>query len=135
NAKDGTKVSGATHIQGNLDTEGYVDIKGSLKTGGNVTGVDIYFDRYKWYYFGYWMWLILYFWKWFRIPYVIGGNILAKNYLEVNRTHIKGDVRAKRVRIRRFCQIDGDIYYTEECRIHKKAKFVGKLLQINEEEL
>jgi len=135
-AKQGAKIRGSANIKLNLETEGYVDIKGSAKIGGNVTGVDIIFDQRKWYAFWYyWTFYIFNFWRIFRKAYEIGGCIIAKNTVDINRTNVAGDIKARTITLRRFTKVDGTVYYVDECLVHKKAELVNQPVRIALEEL
>ncbi|MBA7543747.1 hypothetical protein ES705_36087 [subsurface metagenome] len=134
-AKHGAKIRGSANIILNLETEGYVDIKGGAKIGGNVTGVDISFDQHKWYAFWYWTSYIISFWRIFRKAYEIGGSIIAKNTVVINCTHVAGDIKARAVTLRRFTKVDGTVYYVDECIVHKKAELANQPVRIALEEL
>jgi predicted acyltransferase (DUF342 family) len=136
NAEHGCKLTGSVKVDQNLDTNGLANLKSKTRVGGNVTGVDIFFDKYKWYHFWYWFGRAsLFFFKYFRIFYEIGGNVSAKNIIDITRSHVKGDLKARKVIIRRWTQVDGNVYFVDDCFIHRKAKLAYEPVRINKEEL
>ncbi len=98
--------------------------------------MNIFFDKYKWYHFWYWFSRVfLFFFKYFRIFYEIGGNVIAKNTVDIARSHVKGDIKARKVIIRRWTQVDGTVYFADDYKIHKRAKLVNEPVRISKEEL
>lgn len=117
----GIKLSGSSEINGNLSSEKDVRIDGSTYIEGNVVGEDVLFgiseDIKK------------------RQHYRVRGSILAKNRVEVNKTHVDGDVKGKYIVIGKGSEILGTVYYVKNIEVDKKVKLANETIQINLDEL
>ena len=82
---EGIELSGSSDINGNLSAQKTIKIDGNTKIEGNAVGENILFgasegDKKKQH-------------------YQIHGSILAKNAVEVHKTHVEGDIKGKDVTI------------------------------------
>lgn len=118
---EGIEFSGSSNINGNLSAQKSIKIDGSTKIEGNVVAENVLMGasegvRKKQH-------------------YRIHGSILAKNTVDVNRTHVEGDIKGKDVTIGRGSEILGTVYYVDKIEIDKKAKLANEPTQINLDEL
>ncbi|MBA7713636.1 hypothetical protein ES703_122642 [subsurface metagenome] len=118
---EGIEFSGSSNINGNLSAQKSIKIDGSTKIEGNVVAENVLMGasegvRKKQH-------------------YRIHGSILAKNIVDVNRTHVEGDIKGKDVTIGRGSEILGTVYYVDKIEIDKKAKLANEPTQINLDEL
>jgi cytoskeletal protein CcmA (bactofilin family) len=120
-AEQGIELSGSSEINGNLSSEKSIRIDGSTNIAGNVVGDDILFGvsegTKK------------------KQHYKVHGSILAKNKVEVNKTHVDGDVKGKEIIVGKGSEILGTIYYVNKIEVDKKAKLVNEPSQIQIDEL
>ncbi len=113
----GIKFSGSSIINGNLSSEKTIRIDGSTYIEGNVVaediliGVDEHLRK--------------------KQHYKIHGSILAKNNVNISRTHVEGDVKGKIVIIGRNTEILGTVYYIDKIEIDKKAKLAVEPLKLD----
>ncbi len=119
--EQGIKLSGSSEINGNLSSEKNVRIDGSTNIAGNVVGEDVLFgaseDIKK------------------RQHYRVHGSILSKNRVEVNKTHVDGDVKGKYIIVGKGSEILGTVYYVKNIEVDKKVKLANEPIQINLDEL
>ncbi|MFX1304967.1 MAG: hypothetical protein ACFE9X_16550 [Promethearchaeota archaeon] len=116
----GVKLSGSSDINGNLSSEKSINIDGSTNIEGNVVAEDIIIGVSE---------------KIRKQHYKIHGSILAKNNVDVIRTHVDGDIKGKNVSIGRGSEILGNVYYVDTIEIDDKAKLANEPTQIKIEEL
>ncbi len=116
----GIKFSGSSDINGNLSSEKNISIDGSTNIEGNVVAEDIIIGVSE---------------KIKKQHYKILGSILAKNNVDVIRTHVEGDIKGKNVTIGRGSEILGTVYYVDTIEIDKKAKLANEPIQIKLDEL
>ncbi len=62
-------------------------------------------------------------------PYKVSGTILGNNTVDLRGTVVNEDVKARRVRIRKYSRIEGQVYYGDSIRIHRKAKLSKEPIQ------
>ena len=116
------KFSGNSEINGNLSSEKSIKIDGSTHIEGNVVAEDVFFGvsdkstKKK---------------QHFRVH----GSILAKNDVDILRTHVDGDVKGKNITLGRGVEILGTVYYVENIEMEKKVKLANEPIQITSEEL
>ena len=119
--EQGIQLSGSSDINGNLSSEKSIRIDGSTYIEGNVVGEEVLFgvseNIRK------------------RQHYKIHGSILAKNKVDVIRTHVKGDIKGKDVTIGKGSEILGTIYYVDKIEVDKKVKLANEPTQIKLDEL
>jgi cytoskeletal protein CcmA (bactofilin family) len=116
----GVELSGSSDINGNLSSEKSINIEGSTNIEGNVVAEDINIgipEKIK------------------KQHYRVHGSILAKNNVDVIRTHVVGDIKGKNVTIGRGTEILGNVYYVDNIEIDNKAKLANEPTQIKIEEL
>ena len=115
------KFSGSSEINGNLSSEKSISIDGSTYIEGNVVAEEVLFgvsrEKIK------------------KQHYKIHGSILAKNNVDVIRTHVEGDIKGKAVTIGPGSEILGTVYYVDNVEIDKKAKLANEPTQIKLDEL
>ena len=115
-------LSGSSNINGNLSAEKSITINGSTNIEGNVVAEDVLFGVSD---------VIKLKQQHFRVQ----GRIHAKNNIEINKTHVEGDVRSKNVKIGKGTEILGNVYYVENLEVDKKAKLANEPIKINLDEL
>ncbi len=117
----GISLSGSSEINGNLSSEKKITIDGTTYIEGNVVAEDVLFgvsrEKIK------------------KQHYRIQGSILAKNNVDIIRSHIEGDIKGKEVAIGQGSEILGNIYYVDNIEIDKKAKLANEPTQIDLGEL
>jgi len=119
--EQGIKLSGSSEINGNLSSEKNITIDGSTYIEGNVVAEDVLFgvsrEKIK------------------KQHYKIHGSILAKNNVDIIKTHVEGDIKGKVVTIGQGSEILGTVYYVDNIEIDKKAKLTNESIQIKLDEL
>ena len=119
--EQGIKLSGSSEINGNLSSEKNITIDGSTYIEGNVVAQDVLFgvsrEKIK------------------KQHYKIHGSILAKNNVDIIKTHVEGDIKGKVVTIGQGSEILGTVYYVDNIEIDKKAKLTNESIQIKLDEL
>ncbi|MFX1343766.1 MAG: hypothetical protein ACFFAI_01575 [Promethearchaeota archaeon] len=118
---EGIEISGASSINGNISAQKSIKIDGSTKIEGNAIAENVLLGasegvRKKQH-------------------YRIHGSILAKNIVDINKTHVEGDIKGKDIKIGRGSEILGIVYYVDKIEVDKKAKLANEPIQIKEEEL
>ncbi|MFX0081896.1 MAG: hypothetical protein ACFE94_09100 [Candidatus Hodarchaeota archaeon] len=118
---EGIEISGSSSINGNISAQKSIKIDGSTKIEGNAVAENVLLgaseETRK------------------KQHYRIHGSILAKNIVDVNRTHVDGDIKGKDVRIGRGAEILGTVYYVDKIEVDKKAKLAKEPTQIELHEL
>lgn len=120
------KVFGATSIDGDIIAQGDVKIKGGANVSGNISANNVILGRKRW-------WNIFSMKQGANRPYRIKGTILGNNTVDIRGTVVTEDVKGRRVRIRKYSRIEGQIYYVDSIRIHRKTKINSEPIQIKEE--
>lgn len=118
--ENGIKLSGSSDINGNLSSEKSINLDGSANIEGNVVADDVIIgvpEKIK------------------KQHYKIHGSIIAKNNVDIIRTHVDGDIKGKEVTIGQGSEILGNIYYVDTIEIDKKAKLANEPTQIKLDEL
>jgi cytoskeletal protein CcmA (bactofilin family) len=119
--EQGVQLSGSTEINGNLSSSKEIKIDGTTYIEGNVVGEDILFgasqDIKK------------------KQNYRVHGSILAKNNVNIIKTHVDGDIKAKEIIIGKGSEILGNIYYVEKIEMDKKVKYHEEPIKIELDEL
>ncbi|MFW9828756.1 MAG: hypothetical protein ACFFEY_14280 [Candidatus Thorarchaeota archaeon] len=119
--EQGIQLSGSSEINGNLSSAKVVRIDGSTYIEGNVVGEEVLFgvsETVK-----------------KKQHYRVHGSILAKNKINIVRTHVDGDVKGRDIKIGRGSQVIGNVYYVKNIEVDKKVKLNNEPLQIKEDEL
>jgi cytoskeletal protein CcmA (bactofilin family) len=119
--EQGIQLSGSSEINGNLSSAKVVRIDGSTYIEGNVVGEEVLFgtsETIK-----------------KKQHYRVHGSILAKNKVNIIRTHVDGDIKAKEVKIGKGSEILGNIYYVDKIEMDKKVKCNKEPIQIQLDEL
>ncbi|MHA2035206.1 MAG: hypothetical protein ACW972_09180 [Promethearchaeota archaeon] len=119
--EQGVKLSGSSTINGNLSSEKKIDIDGTTHIEGNVVGEDVFFgpsENIK-----------------RKQHYRIHGSILAKNNVNIMKTHVESDIKARDVTIGKGSEVLGTVFYINNIDIDKKVKMANEPIQINEEDL
>jgi cytoskeletal protein CcmA (bactofilin family) len=119
--EQGVILSGSSTINGNLSSEKKVDIDGTTYIEGNVVAEEIFLGPSEN--------------KKRKQHYRIHGSVLAKNIVNVVKTHVEGDVKARDVTIGKGSEVLGTIYYVDNVDIDKKVKISNEPIQIKIEEL
>ena len=128
NLETGSNISvlGAASIGGNILTESDVKVKGSVSVSENIYANNVTLGRKRW-------------WNIFGIkqgsdrPYKISGAIISKNGVDIRGTVVKNDVKGQDVHIRKYSEVQGQIYYKNSIKVHRKAKTKGEPIKISEE--
>jgi len=115
------KFSGSSEINGNLSSEKSISIDGSTHIEGNVVAEEVVFGVSRE--------------KIRKQHYKIHGSILAKNNVDVIKTHVEGDIKGRTVKIGPGSEILGIVYYVDNVDIDKKAKLANEPTQITSDEL
>jgi predicted acyltransferase (DUF342 family) len=116
---------GSMVVLDNIKSDKIVDISGKLNCGGNISGESVLIDykrKIKRFIFS-------------KFPYSVGGSVYARDLVNIDRTIIHGDIKAQNIIIGQHTQVDGTIYYVEDCIIHDKANIKNKPVKINLEDL
>jgi cytoskeletal protein CcmA (bactofilin family) len=119
--EQGIQLSGSSEINGNLSSTKPIRIDGSTYIEGNVVGEDILFGVSK------------------NIKkrqhYRVHGSILAKNKVNIIRTHVDGDIKGKEIIIGKGSEVLGNVYYVDSIDLDKKVKLNNEPIQIKIDEL
>ena len=116
---------GSMDVFTDIKADKVVDISGKLNCRGNVAGESVLIDykrKVKKY-------------IWSKFPYSVNGSVNAKDLVNIDRTIIHGDIKARNVIIGQHSQVDGTIYYVDDCIIHDKANIKNNPVKINLEDL
>jgi cytoskeletal protein CcmA (bactofilin family) len=119
--EQGIQLSGSSEINGNLSSEKNIRIDGSTYIEGNVVAEDVLFgvsENIK-----------------KKQHYKVYGSILAKNMVNLIRTHVKGDIKGRDITIRKGSEILGNVYYVDKIEVDKKVKLANEPIQIKLDEL
>lgn len=119
--EQGIQLSGSSEVNGNLSSAKVVRIDGTTYIEGNVVGEEVLFgvsETIK-----------------KKQHYRVHGSILAKNKINIVRTHVDGDVKGRDIKIGRGSQVIGNVYYVKNIEVDKKVKLNNEPLQIKEDEL
>ena len=136
NVKEGFWGSGRVVVSNEITSQKILDLEGEAIIGGSISAQDVLFDqRNRFRRLGYWTATIFQFIKRVKYAYRVKGNIYAKESLEIDRSMVGGDIKARNVKLGRFTKVEGTIYYAENCEIHKKAKLAHEPLKVKLEEL
>ena len=129
-AVSGLKSLGYLGVGGNLLSQNNISILGGTKVNGNLVAENIETDPVRWYNF---IWL----WRFFsrKRPYKIGGNVFAKNGVNLGRTIVDGEVKGYNVKIGRRSEVGGQIYFVNSVKIRRSAKISSEPIQIKPDEL
>ena len=120
------KIFGSTSIGSDVVSQGNVKIKGSARVSGNISANNVFLGKIKW-------------WNVFGIkhgrdrPYKVSGTILGNNTVDIRGSAINEDVKGRRVRIRKYSKVEGQVYYVDSIRVHRKAKLNKEPIQLREE--
>ena len=120
------KIFGATTIGSDVISQGNVKIKGGANVSGNISANNVILGKNRW-------------WNIFGVrhgrdrPYKVSGTILGNDIVDLRGTIVNEDVKGRRVRIRRYSKIEGQVYYVDSIRVHRKAKLKKEPIQIEEE--
>jgi len=126
-AMKGLNISGFNKIVNDLESQKNINVSGRMTIGNNIIGESILLRDYND--------LLHRIRKSLRYIYKIGGNIQAKKLVDVSRTYINGDVRGRIVELGRYTKVLGNVYYVDDCYIHKKAELVNPPIKIGPEKL
>ena len=119
--EQGVKFSGSSIIDGNLSSEKSITIDGSTHIEGNVVAEDVLFgvsETMK-----------------KKQHFKIHGSIIAKNNVNVIRTHVERDIKGRNVILSQGTEILGTVYYVDNIEIDKKVKLANEPIQIKLDEL
>jgi len=119
--EQGIELSGSSEINGNLSSQKYVKIDGYTFIEGNVIAEDVLFgvsENVK-----------------KKEHYKVHGSILAKNKVDVTKTHVKGDIKGRDIKIGKGSEILGNVYYIDKIELEKKIKLANEPTQIKLNEL
>ncbi|MHA2280404.1 MAG: hypothetical protein ACXAC5_06105 [Promethearchaeota archaeon] len=119
--EQGVTLSGSSTINGNLSSEKKIDIDGTTQIEGNVVAEDIFFgpsENTK-----------------RKQHYRIHGSVLAKNIVNIVKTHVEGDIKGRDITIGKGSEVLGTVYYVDNVDINKKVKLSNEPIQTKIEEL
>ncbi|MFX1430951.1 MAG: hypothetical protein ACFFCY_12385 [Promethearchaeota archaeon] len=120
-AEQGIQLSGSSEINGNLSSDKSIRIDGSTYIEGNVVAEEVMFgasENIK-----------------KKQHYKIHGSILAKNKVDIIKTHVEGDIKGKDIKIGKGSEVLGNVYYVDKIEVDKKVKLANEPTQIKLEEL
>jgi cytoskeletal protein CcmA (bactofilin family) len=120
----GIKISGSSHINGDLLSQDSIILTGSATIHGNVIGNDIIIGHEPRLSIGV-----------YKHPNKIYGNISSRNNVEITKTLVEGDVKGLTVKIGRGSEIIGIVYYVDEIEVSKKTILANEPIKISREEL
>lgn len=123
-AVQGVRSSGSIHIQGELISQKTIDIEGSISSGGDIKGENVFFGTH-----------LVRAKRIFKHPFKVNGSIFATNRVDITGANVAGDVKGREVRIGRGTEVLGTVYYVDTIEIHKQATVLNKPIQIALEEL
>ena len=118
-------IFGATTIGSDIISQGDVKIKGAANVSGNIYAENISLGRKRW-------------WNIFGIrhgrdrPYKVSRTILGNDKVAIRGTVVNEDVKGRRVRIQKYSRIEGQVYYIDSIKVHRKAKLNNEPMQIDE---
>ena len=123
--KDNISSSGFLTVLNNITSENLMDISGKMSCHQNVSGgtVLLSFQKHE---------------KkrlFVKFKHQVDGNIHAKDLASIDRAKINGDIRCRSALIGKDVQVDGTIYYVDDCIIDEKAIIKNEPIKISEEEL
>ncbi|TFG21368.1 MAG: hypothetical protein EU533_05470 [Promethearchaeota archaeon] len=123
--KDNIYSSGILDVLDNITSENLIDISGKLTCHQNISGGTV----------------LLSFKKeekkrlFVRFKHQVDGNIHAKDLASIDRAKINGDIRCRTALIGKDVQVDGTIYYIDDCIIDEKATVLHEPVKISEDQL
>ena len=123
--KENISSSGSLYVLNDITSEKLIDISGKMICHQSIFGESILlsfnkkekkrlFVKYK---------------------HQVDGNIEATDLVSIDRARINGDIRCRSALIGKDVQVDGVIYYVDDCIIDEKAIVNHKPIKILEEEL
>ena len=120
------KIFGSTTIGNDIISQGNVRIKGGARVSGNISANNVILGKKRW-------------WNVFGIrhgrdrPYKVSGTILGNNIVNLRGTVVNEDVKGRRVRIGKYSRIEGQVYYSDSIKAHRKAKLNKEPIQLKED--
>lgn len=121
-ALQGMRFSGSTRVDGGLYSEETIEIDGSTTIRGNIKANNVFIGTQT--YFGGK--------KISKHPYKVFGKIFATNDVEIINTYVQEDVRGRNVKIGKWTEITGKVYYIDTIEIYAKATLTQEPIQISE---
>ena len=118
---EGIEISGSSSINGNISAQKSIKIDGTTKIEGNVVAENVLLGASEG--------------AKKKQHYRIHGSILAKNIVDITRTHVEGDIKGKDITIGRGSEILGTVYHVDKIEVNKKAKLANDPVQIKQEGL
>jgi cytoskeletal protein CcmA (bactofilin family) len=123
--KDNISSSGSLNVLNNIESEKLIDISGKMTCHQNIIGESILLSfnkREKKRLF-------------VKFKHQVDGNIEAKDLVSVDRAKVHGDIRCRSALIGKDVDVQGVIYYVDDCIIDEKAILKNKPVKISEDNL
>ena len=123
--KENISSSGSLYVLNNIISEKLIDISGKMTCHQSISGESVLLSFKK---------------KekkrlFVKFKHQVDGNIEAKDLVSIDRAKVNGDIRCRSALIGRDVEIDGVIYYVDDCIIDEKAIINYKPVKISEEDL
>ena len=127
---NGLKSSGSIGVGGNLLSQKDVTVEGAANVKGNLVGENVTLGLKGWK-----RWLNLRIGGFVKYPYKIGGNLFAKNNVDIRATSVTGDVKGYDVIIGRRSEVGGKVYFVNSLKVKRRVILSEEPTQIKAEEL
>ncbi|NPD87129.1 MAG: hypothetical protein HGN29_00290 [Asgard group archaeon] len=118
-------IFGSASTGGDILTESDVKVKGSVSVSGNIFANNVTLGKKR-------GWNIFAIKQGSNRPYKISGSIISKNRVNLRGTIVKNDVKGRDVHIRKYSDVQGQIYYQDSIKVHRKAKTNREPIKLNE---
>lgn len=123
--KDSISSFGSLYVLNNITSENLIDISGKMTCHHDIscgTFLLSFKKREKKRLF-------------VKFKHQVDGNVHAKELVSIDRAKINGDIRCRSALIGKDVQIDGTIYYVDDCIIDDKATIFHEPVKISEDQL
>ncbi len=127
---NGIKSSGSIGVGGNLLSQQDVTVEGAANVKGNLVGENVTLGLKGWK-----RWLSLRIGSIVKHPYKVGGNLFAKNIVDIRATSVAGDVKGYDVVIGRRSEVGGKVYFVNSLKVKRSVKLSEEPIRIKPEEL
>jgi predicted acyltransferase (DUF342 family) len=123
--KENISSSGSLYVLNDITSEKLIDISGKMTCHQSIFGESILLSFNK---------------KekkrlFVKFKHQVDGNIEANDLVSIDRARINGDIRCRSALIGKDVQVDGAIYYVDDCIIDENAIVNQEPVKISEEDL
>ena len=123
--KDNISSTGSLYVLNDIISEKLIDISGKMTCHQNIFGESIllsFKQKEKKRLF-------------VKFKHQVDGNIEAKDLVSIDRAKVNGDIKCRSALIGKDVEIEGTIYYVEDCIIDDKAIINHEPVKVPEEKL